>query len=235
MGTMRIFILHGWSYGTERWGPFVKLLEGKGLKSELLEIPGLTAPIDRPWTLNDYVDWLKKKIGEEKGVLIGHSNGGRIALAFALKYPELVERLILIDSSGIRHRGGLIELKRFLFKGLAKTGKKITTSPRARNALYKLARANDYKDATPQMRETMVNLISTDLTPELTRISVPALIIWGADDRTTPLSDGKLMAKLIPDSQLYIVKGARHSPQFTHPEEACARITNWLNNETREQ
>ena len=137
--------------------------------------------------------------------------------------------MILIDFAGIRHRGGLIEIKRFLFGGLAKAGRKITTSEKARNTLHRLARVSDYKDATPEMRETMVNLISTDLTPELTKVKAPTLIIWGGEDRTTPLSDGKLMNKLIPNSRLYIVKDAHHSPQFTHPKEVCAKITEALN------
>lgn len=224
MGTMRILILHGWGYSTDKWAPCLKLLESRGVRPELLKIPGLTAPIDRPWTLKDYVKWLKEKTGNEKVILIGHSNGGRISLAFTLKYPELVERLILIDSASIRHRGGLIEIKRFLFGSLARAGKRITSSEKARNALHRLARVSDYRDATPEMRETMVNLISTDLTSELTEVKAPTLVIWGAEDRTTPLSDGKLMNKLIPNSRLHIIKGAHHSPQFTHPGEVCEKI-----------
>lgn len=224
----KILILHGWSYSTEKWEPFLNLIKGKDLNPRLLDIPGLTEPTDRVWTLEDYVEWLKEKVGTEKTILIGHSNGGRISIAFALKYPELVERLILIDSAGIRHRGGLTELKKFIFGSLAKIGKRITASEGARNALHKLARANDYKNASPEMRETMVNLISTDLSPELNNMKVPTLIIWGAEDKTTPLSDGKLMHKLILHSKLYIVNEARHSPQFTHPKEVCAKIVKWI-------
>lgn len=224
----KILILHGWSYSTDRWNPFLKLMESHGLKPRLLEIPGLTAPTGRPWTLEDYVEWLKGKVGDEKVILAGHSNGGRISLAFTLKYPELVERLILIDSAGIRRRGGVIEIKRFLFGGLAKAGRKITSSQKARNALHRLARVSDYKNASPRMRETMVNLISVDLTPELMKVKTPTLILWGAKDKITPLSDGKLMNGLIPSSELHVIKDARHSPQFTHPQEVCDKIVEWI-------
>lgn len=220
----KIFILHGWSYSTDKWAPFTKLLAAKGMEPQLLEIPGLTAPIDRPWTLDDYVKWLKGKVGGEKTILIGHSNGGRISLAFSLKYPELVERLILINSAGIYHNELPVRLKRWAFGTLARLGKKLTPFKGVRNAFYGLARVSDYKDAAPQMRKTMINLISTDLAHELHKITIPTLIIWGARDKITPLSDGKLMNKLIPTSRLYIVKSARHSPQFTHPKEVCAEI-----------
>lgn len=238
MGTMRnskgqiangkLLVLHGWSYSTEKWKPFMKLMEAKGFKPHLLEIPGLTAPIDRTWTLDDYVEWLKDKVGKEKAVLIGHSNGGRIALAFALKYPEGLKHLILIDSAGIYHNELPIRLKRFVFRVLARVGREFTSSEDVKSIFYKVARVNDYKEATPEMRQTMVNLISADLTPNLTRVKAPTLIIWGAKDKTTPLSDGKLMNRIIPNSRFHIVKGARHSPQFTHPEEVCKKIWPFL-------
>lgn len=228
----KILILHGWGYSTDKWAPCLKLLESHGSRPELLKIPGLTAPIDRPWTLKDYVKWLKEKTGNEKVILIGHSNGGRISIAFTLKYPEKVSRLILIDSGGIQHiqhNEWYTRLKRFIFMFLSKVGKKIVNHNLARDLIYKLAGVSDYKEAGPLMRETMINLISIDLKPELKKITVPTLIIWGAKDKITPLSDGKLMNKLIPNSKLYVVGQTRHSPQFTHPEEVCAKITEALN------
>lgn len=225
----KFLMLHGWSYSTDKWSAFIKLMREKGLKPQLLEIPGLTAPIDRPWILDDYVEWLKDKAGAEKITLVGHSNGGRISIAFTFKYPELVERLILIDSAGIYHKELPLRLKRFVFGNLARAGKKITNSQNGRKVLYKLARTTDYRDATPEMRQTMANLISADLAPELHKITAPTLIIWGAEDKITLLSDGKLMHDLIPNSRLHVVRGARHSPQFTHSKEVCAKIIEWIN------
>jgi len=224
----KILILHGWSYFTDRWDPFLKLMEEEGLKPQLLEIPGLTAPIDRAWMLDDYVEWLKSKVRKEKVVLIGHSNGGRISLAFTYKYPDLVDRLILIDSAGIYHNELPVRLKRFIFKNLARVGKKLTASESARKVLHKSAGVNDYREASPLMRQTMTNLISTDLTSRLKNIIAPTLIIWGREDKVTPLSDAMLMYELIPNSRIHIIKNAHHSPQFTRPEEVCEKIIEWI-------
>lgn len=218
---MGIIVLHGWATETDKWGPFLK-----EIKAELFKIPGLTQKINKPWTLDDYVEWLKKKIGK-KIILIGHSNGGRIALAFTAKYPEKVEKLILIDSAGIYHNELPHRLKMFVFRTVAKIGKAITTSERLKVLLYKLAREGDYKNANPIQRQTMINLISTDLTPILPQIKVPTLIIWGRDDKTIPLSDGKLMHRLIKGSKLKIVDG-RHSPQFTNAKEVAKIINEYL-------
>lgn len=230
MGTInRILILHGWTYQVEKWTPFIKSLEEKGFNVNFLKIPGLTEKLDKVWNIDNYVTWLSEKIGNnEKVVLIGHSNGGRISLCFALKYPQKVKQLILIDSAGIYHNGLPIRLKRFLFKSVAKIGRKITQSETLRKALYKLSREGDYEKASPEVRQTMVNLITFDISGFLDKVKVPTLIIWGQHDTITPLKDGKLMHQLISGSTFKIIKNARHSPQFTNTEEVTQIIYEYL-------
>ena len=225
MGIMKkIFILHGWTYATDKWQDFITCLKSNGFEPVLLNIPGLTAETDRVWTLDNYVEWLKKALGSEKAIIIGHSNGGRIALAFAAKYSDKLKHLILIDSAGIHHNEFFLRLKRLVFGIVAKIGKKITSSEKWRALLYKAARESDYANATPQTRQTMVNLISSNLTSQLSKITVSTLIIWGQYDQSTPLSDGTLIHQLIQNSKLSVVDGAKHSPQFTHTQEVCKKI-----------
>lgn len=234
MGTInknsKVFILHGWTYAPgndplKKWGPFLEELIQKGFHPILLKVPGLTPEVNEIWDLGKYVNWLSKILQhDEKSILIGHSNGGRIALNFAAKYPKLLSHLILIDSAGIYHNGLPIRLKRFIFKIAAKLGKKLTSSEKLRILLYKLARGADYRNATLTQRQTMINLISTDLTPILNRISTPTLIIWGEKDKITSLSDAKVMHQSITNSLLEIIPGAHHSPQFTHPDQVVQKI-----------
>ena len=220
---MKILVLHGWTYSTEKWDPFMDIISSK-TDVELLKIPGLTEKLEAVWNLDNYVEWLKTKIGDSKVILIGHSNGGRISLAFANKYPEKVSKLILIDSAGIYHNELPIRLKRLVFKIIAKLGKKIINSEKLRKILYKLSREGDYENASPTVKKTMLNLITTDISFLLPEIKIPTLIIWGENDNTTPLKDGVLMHKLIRGSKLKIISGARHSPQFTHPKEVAKII-----------
>ena len=204
----------------------MKLIPENGFTPIPLQVPGLTAETDRVWTLNDYVEWLNGIISKEreKPIVIGHSNGGRIAIAFAAKYPDKLKYLILIGSAGIYHNELPMRIKRFVFKNIAKLGRKLTSSETLRELLYKLAGESDYKNATPQMRQTIANLISVDLTLLLTKITTPTLLIWGERDKLTPLTDGKLMHKLIKNSQLYQLKSAGHSPQYTHTKEIAEKI-----------
>lgn len=227
MGSIKkIFILHGWTYTTDKWLKFMKLIPENDFTPTLLQVPGLTAETDRVWTLNDYVEWLNGIISKEKEkpIVIGHSHGGRIAIAFAAKYPDKLKYLILIDSAGIYHNELPMRIKRFVFKNIAKLGKRLTSSETLQGLLYKLARESDYKNATPQMRQTMANLISVDLTPLLTKITTPTLLIWGEQDTLTPLTDGKLMHTRIKNSELYTIKSAGHSPHYTHTKEIVQKI-----------
>lgn len=220
----KIFILHGWTYQIETWQPLLDMLSARGVAFEFLLIPGLTDGTDPVWTLDDYVKWLEEKTAAyDKVILYGHSNGGRISLAYTAKHPEKVELLILEDSAGIPARG-LRSFKKNIFKAASRVGKTFTRSEKVRKLLYKLIRVNDYSDATPNMKETMANLLSVDLSLVLDRIHAPTLIIWGANDRTTPLSDGKLLHRGIRGSRMIVIPDARHSPHITHVRELADLI-----------
>jgi pimeloyl-ACP methyl ester carboxylesterase len=221
---MKIYILHGWTYQTETWQPLLQLLIARGLDAEILKIPGLTDGTNPVWTLDDYVEWLRQKTsGHERVILIGHSSGGRISIAFAAKYPEKVAHLILEDSAGIPPRG-LRALKRNVFRTIAKIGGTITRSESLRTILHKIAREKDYLKATPEMRETMANLVSHDLSKIMDRVVAPTLIIWGAKDTTTPFKDGKLMHEKIQGSKMAVIPDARHSPHVTHAQQVADLI-----------
>jgi pimeloyl-ACP methyl ester carboxylesterase len=231
MGTVimnKILILHGWTYSLAKWDALILLLRQNGFDTKILEIPGLTLKNDEIWDLEKYSEWLDKKIGGSKVILIGHSNGGRIASYYTSLHPEKVSRLVLIDTAGIYHKDIFIQTKRFVFEFAAKLGKKITHSETMKRLLYKLARESDYNKATPNMRKSMLNLIKQDLAESFKKIIVKTIIIWGIDDKVTPIGDARLIHGFIKDSKLEIVKGARHSPFFTHPMEVFEIIKNGI-------
>ena len=226
MGTMKILILHGWTYSLDKWKKFIDILDKKGFDTQILNIPGLTAASDEVWDLEKYVKWLNERVRKYKKeiILVGHSNGGRIAIAYTAKYPKKIKQLVLINSAGILHHDLMIRIKRLVFRTLADFGKKVTNSEKIRKLFYKFTREKDYEKATLKMRQTMVNLIKFDIRPLLGKIETPTLIIWGKEDRITPVSDGVLIHKLIKNSKLKIISGSKHSPFSEKPEKVAEII-----------
>ncbi len=222
----KTIILHGWTKNLDKWSDFLKNLDKMKIDYEFPKIPGLTGSLDEVWDLDDYVNWLEKIVSKQKNkvILIGHSNGGRIALAYTNLFPEKVEKLILIDSAGIYHNELPLKIKRVTFKTIAKIGKKLVPSETFKKLLYKLARESDYKNLDENVRRTMLNLINTDLKQILPQIKTPTLIIWGVQDKITPLTDGILMNNLIKNSRLEIINDAKHSPMFTHAQKVSEII-----------
>ncbi len=221
-----VYILHGWTYSTNKWKPLQTKLEKEKINVVLLRIPGLTSSIDRAYTIDDYVNWLEMELPkDEKVIIAGHSNGGRLALHFALAFPHRIEQLFLIDSAGVYHDDLYSKIKRGSFRLAAKIGKKITKSAIARKILYKAARESDYDQANPIMKQTMKNLLESDKTLALNAIQVPTTILWGEQDTVTPLVDGLIMHAKIRNSKMYTISEAMHSPQFSHPEKVAAIIT----------
>lgn len=229
MGTIKkILIIHGWTYSLEKWSSLTNALKKDGFEVEFAKVPGLTEESKNVWNIKKYVSWLSNIVDKynSKVILVGHSNGGRIAISYAAKFPNKIEHLILIDSAGILHNGFPIRLKRLVFKTVAKVGKKFVNGGLFRKILYKLASEKDYEKASENMGRTMVNLISVDLKPKLKEIKVPTLIIWGKEDKITPLDDAYVMKNQIKGSILEIIDKTSHSPFYLNPERVAQIIKN---------
>lgn len=233
----KIFLLHGWALrGAEenkkKWQPFIDYLETGGFKVIFLKIPGLSAPLKEVWNINNYVAWLKEEINQksegEKIILLGHSFGGQLSISYAAKNSEKIEKLILIDSSGIRDMALKAVIKRSIFLLASKVGGILLKGDFFRNILYKLARESDYKNSPPLLRRTMSKILDDEILNDLPEVSCATKIIWGENDMITPGKHAKLMHQKIINSELVFIKGARHSPQFTHSQETAKLVNDFI-------
>lgn len=199
-------------------------------------LPGFdnARPIKKSLNMNDYLLWLNKLIdrsSSKKTILVGHSNGGRIAVCYCAKYQNKIEKMILINSSGIKPKN---YLKTKLFGSIAKYGKKILNVLKneklkkiAENLLYKAARESDYYVSPPHMKKTLQNMLKTNTEPLLSEIKCPVCLIWGKNDKVTPLWMGETMHKLLKKSRLHLVKDG-HNIHQSNPETLAKYIYNCL-------
>ena len=182
-----------------------------------IDLPGFgDEPIDKPLVLDDYVEFvrnfiLSKKIDEP--ILIGHSFGGRVTIKYACKYE--VNKIALVSTPGIKRRKLKVILKVAtykIFKGMSK----VIKSPHLQSYLNNFG-SDDYKNASPLLKETLVNIVGEDLKPYLKNIKASTLLIYGDKDDVTPYSIAKRMRRKIPDSGIVLIKNTGHFPYLDNP------------------
>ncbi|MBN1684784.1 MAG: alpha/beta hydrolase [Gammaproteobacteria bacterium] len=218
-----LLLLHGWGNDLTS---FIKIITYLSEKFTViaLDLPGfgLSTPPPTPWNTQDYAQFiesfLKKLNILSPIILIGHSLGGRIAIRLATNHHFPIAKLILIDSAGIRPKR---TLKYYYQVYKYKLLKKIANLPLLKSflkhkieAYKKRAGSKDYQNASGVMRETLVKTVNEDLRDLLPKIKIPTLLIWGENDLETPLSNGKLMQQLIPNSKLVVIPNAGHHPHL---------------------
>lgn len=229
----KVIVLHGWGKGIGPWQKFKKELEKADFTVFLPELPGFgqTPAPEKPWSVSDYVIWLKSQL-PERYWLAGHSFGGRLAIKLASTQPVGLQGLILIDSAGIKPRSSI---KKFSCLILAKTGRAVCLLPPfclirglARKALYRLVNSRDYYQAQGVMKKTLRQVVAEDLKPLLKKIKIPTLILWGESDHVTPLKDARLINQLIKGSQLKIFPGRGHLLPFQQTQPVIEAIGEFI-------
>ena len=213
-----IIILHGWGANIQTVLSIHQHLKGR-FKVYTLDLPGF-GESDKPkevWGSQEYSNFVKQFIDEmglEEVTLIGHSHGGRISIVLANNYPELVKKMILVDSAGIIPKRKL----KYYFKVYSfKTLKKLYSltffyidKEKRLEKFYKKFGSTDYKASDGIMRNIMVKVVNDDLRPLLKDIKSQTLLIWGRDDEDTPVYMGEIMEKEIKGSGLVVLENAGH-------------------------
>lgn len=215
----KLYIIHGWTYRPEPWHDVIAELNKLGIEAELLKVPGLGTKSDKVFTIEDYAKWAREKL-PKGGIALGHSNGGRILLNLLEKEPDYLKGVILLDAAGVWEK----ENRRKVLKALSKAFAPLKKSKFIRKAVHYVIGANDYENAPENMKKTLDNMINSDKTLDITKVLTPAQIIWGEDDQTTPLRQGKKMHELLPNSELVTKPGWRHSHYLVSTSELAAEI-----------
>lgn len=228
-----VLLLHGWGSDSKSLSSIAQKLS-HNYDVLAVDLPGFggSEKPDKAWGLEDYTKWLKvflQKIGNPKiYALLGHSNGGAIAIKYASQ-GNYLEKLILLGSSGIR---GEEKGKNILLKIMSKLGKTLTIIlPKGirttlRNRWYKLIGSEMYDN--PDMNGTFKKIVSEDLSKEALMVSVPTLLIYGDRDKSTPVKFGLKYSNLINGSKLEVIKGAGHYAHLDKPEETISLIEGFI-------
>lgn len=219
-----LILLHGWKQDVSTWYNTLDSLKND-FTLWLIDLPGFgrSEPPKRAFNVKSYTEIITGFIRVhkiKKPILLGHSLGGRIAIKIAAEYPEVLDKLILEASAGIKPKHNLlknlfsllIRIISYLIPNFLNIKKKL------RFQFYKVLES-DYLTAG-NLKATLSNIIEEDLTPTLSKIKSTTLLIWGEKDPTkeASLTHGKLMYQLIKDSRIEVFEDAGHFPHLENPK-----------------
>ncbi|WP_068456913.1 alpha/beta fold hydrolase [Aedoeadaptatus pacaensis] len=213
------FVLHGWGANIESVMPIVNSLRdryrviaydslGHGDSDEPDEVIGG----------DDYVALLKKiydHYGVSRATCIGHSFGGKTLSVFAALYPEMVDKLVLVDASGVLPKRSFSYYRKvYTFKFLKNMYKLLffwQDTEKAMARFYKKFGSDDYRAADGVMRKVFVKVVNESTEEYFPRIQADTLLIWGDEDDATPLYMAKVFEEKIPEAGLVVLKGGHYS------------------------
>ena len=242
-----LILLHGFGSSLHTWEPWARALDPT-YRVIRFDFPG--SGLSAPDPTDDYADQrnmqllaaLMDTLGVTRATVIGNSMGGRIAWSFAARYPERVEKLVLISPDGFASAGfeygkpaevplalplmryampkSLFRMslepayadQRALTDSLATRYYDLMLAPGARNAMLQRLRQTILVDPIAQLRQ----------------IQAPTLLLWGQQDAMIPFSNAADYVKALPQATLVPLPDVGHLPFEESPEASLVPLRRFL-------
>lgn len=255
--TKTIILIHGFRgthHGLELIAKYLTDLE-----VIIPDLPGFAEGDILPrYDLESYIKWLHQFILRQKlknpPILLGHSFGSIVSAAYAAKYNDTIEKLILVNPIGAPAlegpRGMMTKLAVFYYwlgtklpRGLSHKwlasrmvvdimSKTMTkTKDRALRA-YIDDQHHQYFSmfhSSQSVSEAFTTSVSHSVRDFAKKITVPTLLIAGTKDDITPLAKQKELLQLFPDAQLQIIEHVGHLTHYETPDQVGSFVVDFVN------
>jgi pimeloyl-ACP methyl ester carboxylesterase len=244
-----LLLLHGYPDNLQIWCIAAPLLAQR-LQVIAFDWPGLGH--SDPWpggaTPQHLADRLVRLFDAwqlERASIVGLDMGGQPALAFAARYPERIERLVVMNSLVFGEEGTSWEIRllrqfgwnRFILRrlpGIVFRRAEQTFLPRGVRLPPEL-RADLWESfRQPEVRQFLTKMCAgyqgtLARLPELYyRVTCPTLVLWGEHDRHFPLVQAQRLHRTIPHSLLHVIPGGEHWMAWHRADEVAGRIAKFL-------
>lgn len=237
-----ILFSHGLLMDSSMFAPQVRALAGSGWRciswderAHGRSATGECAPFSYYDSADDAVALLAH-LGVQRAVFAGMSQGGYLSLRAALRHPEAVRALVLIDTQALpeeEHKmaGHQMVVQEWLQNGL---------SDERAVGIEHIILGQGWEGAPPWrakwQRMQPGDLLAAfttlatrdDISGEIARITVPALVIHGDADQAIDIERARSMAGALPGARMVVVPGAGHAPNLTHPQPVNAALLDFL-------
>ncbi len=194
-----------------------------------------------PKTIKIHLYHFWKTLINQPVILVGASMGGAAAIDFTLTYPEIVKKLVLIDSAGI---GGGSPLSKFMFPPLGYLATEFLRNPKVRQSISRAAYKNkNFASADaqtcaalhldmPNWSQALISFTKSggysSFRKELSKIEQPTLILWGDSDEILGTADAEKFQASIKTNQLIWIEDSGHVPHLEQSETTARCILDWM-------
>ncbi len=244
-----VVLIHGFASSLETWDTVIPTLVEQGHRVIALDLRGFgwtdRAPGDYSSEAQAHlVLALMDRLGVDRASIVGHSYGGGVALRLALIAPERVDRIALYDAWAydgqlpaffhVARADGIGEAMFATWYGervedrmaLAFWDQRYVTIELIDAVEAALRRPGTYAAALAAVRamhyETVQDRYRT--------IESPVLLLWGREDRVTPIEVGERLSRELPGARLVVYPGCGHFPMIEHARQSTAELGRFLAN-----
>jgi pimeloyl-ACP methyl ester carboxylesterase len=234
-----VIFLHGFAVSCEYWRPTLELLGCRGYRAIAVDVLGFgqsEKPPDAPYSLHLYAETfagLLDALEIEQAFFVGHSFGGKLALATAILYPQRVCGLVAMDTDGF------LSVPTFM--------RKVTSLPKfgefflwlaARESIVRAQLNMSFYNPKPYVSPEMIvrgrdalmlaenravliqmshhkdeiDLGGSGLRKRVGEIRCPTLVVWGGNDRVIAPRCGETARREIPGAKLVVFPNCGHFP-----------------------
>jgi pimeloyl-ACP methyl ester carboxylesterase len=217
-----MILLHGLFGALSNWGDVITHFE----LEYNIHVPLLPIYEDRKGDgLESMVKFLEEYIEHaklENVIMIGNSLGGHVAIIYAHRHPEKVNKLILTGSSGLYEntsvgsyvkRGNLSYIRErvaYTFYNPAVATDALVAE------VFQITTNNKKCFAILKMAKSAQRNYVADILPQ---IQIKSLLVWGENDKITPVEVAMEFKRLMPQADLYLLEECGHAPMMELPKE----------------
>ncbi|MBW4563222.1 MAG: alpha/beta hydrolase [Mojavia pulchra JT2-VF2] len=191
-----------------------------------------------PTAIKTHLYYFWKTLINQPVILVGASMGGAAAIDFTLTYPEVVQKLVLIDSAGLKSGS---PLSRLMIPPLDYLATEFLRNPKIRDRISRAAYKSQHLysvDAldcaalhlqTPSWSQAIIAFTKSGgyrafRFKKIATISQPTLILWGDSDKILGTKDAYRFKRAIPHSKLIWIQDCGHVPHLEQPQITAQHI-----------
>jgi len=246
-----VVFLHGLSGCWQNWLESIPPLTAEH-RVIALDLPGFgesPMPAD-PISVSGYarmVVELLDELGVQRATIVGNSMGGFVGCEMAIRFPDRVDRLVLVAAAGLslrhmrheRKRGLRARAENILFFGLGRLASYtdlVVRSRRLRRSLLLLVAQHPERLSGPLILEqargagkpgfddALEAMTAYPIRDRLGEIGCPALIVWGEEDRLVPVRDASEFEWRIADARKVLYADTGHMVMLEQPQRFNADV-----------